>query len=134
MPDVRIDKHKVLQIVINLLRNAKQAITESDSSRREIEVSISQSGQERLCVRVVDSGVGISQDNLTKVFRHGFTTKKDGHGFGLHSSSLAAREMGGELNLQSDGVGRGAVFTLVLPVESRKALDRNRLPSVAVAN
>ena len=134
VPEVRIDKHKVLQIVINLLRNAKQAITESNSDRREIEVSIRQPTPEKLLIRVVDSGVGISPENLTKVFRHGFTTKKDGHGFGLHSSALAAREMGGELTLASEGLGQGAMFTLVLPVESRQASDRKRDSRLALSS
>ena len=134
VPEVRIDKHKVLQIVINLLRNAKQAITESNSDRREIEVSIRQPTPEKLSIRVVDSGVGISPENLTKVFRHGFTTKKDGHGFGLHSSALAAREMGGELTLASKGLGQGAMFTLVLPVESRLASDRKRDSRLALSS
>jgi signal transduction histidine kinase len=64
---------------------------------------------------VADNGVGISEDNLTKIFSHGFTTKKGGHGFGLHSSALASSEMGGSLNVYSDGVGQGATFTLELP-------------------
>ena len=66
--------------------------------------------------RSIDNGVGISQDNLTRIFNHGFTTKKDGHGFGLHSGALAAKEMGGSLNVHSDGSGQGATFTLELPV------------------
>jgi signal transduction histidine kinase len=67
---------------------------------------------------VQDSGEGIAQDNLTRIFAHGFTTKKDGHGFGLHSCVLAAREMGGRLLAHSDGPGRGAVFTLELPLQT----------------
>jgi signal transduction histidine kinase len=75
-------------------------------------------GDDRVKISVMDNGVGISQNNLTRIFNHGFTTKKDGHGFGLHSGALAAREMGGSLNVHSDGSGQGATFTLELPVSS----------------
>jgi signal transduction histidine kinase len=67
---------------------------------------------------VIDNGEGIAAENLTRIFAHGFTTKKDGHGFGLHSCVLAAREMGGSLLAASDGPGRGAAFTLVLPLQA----------------
>ena len=66
-------------------------------------------------VSVIDNGVGISPENLPRIFQHGFTTRKDGHGFGLHSGALAAKELGGTLTVHSDGVGKGATFTLTLP-------------------
>jgi len=66
-------------------------------------------------ITIRDSGVGIAPENLVKIFTHGFTTKKDGHGFGLHSCANAAKEMGGSLLAQSDGLGRGAAFILELP-------------------
>jgi signal transduction histidine kinase len=71
---------------------------------------------------VADNGVGISEDNLTKIFSHGFTTKEHGHGFGLHSSALAAKEIGGSLSVYSDGVGQGATFTLELPFKPIKVM------------
>jgi len=64
---------------------------------------------------VRDNGMGIPPENLTRIFVHGFTTRKEGHGFGLHSGALAAREMGGSLSVHSDGPGKGATFTLELP-------------------
>ena len=79
-------------------------------------------GDDRVRIAVTDNGVGIPTENLTRIFAHGFTTKKDGHGFGLHSGALAAQEMGGSLSAQSEGVGRGATFTLELPLESEKRL------------
>ncbi|HEU0040259.1 MAG TPA: ATP-binding protein, partial [Verrucomicrobiae bacterium] len=75
-------------------------------------------GDDRVRVAVSDNGVGIPQENLTRIFSHGFTTKKDGHGFGLHCGALAAREMGGSLLAHSEGTGHGATFTLELPVQS----------------
>jgi len=66
---------------------------------------------------VSDNGMGIAPEHLTRIFSHGFTTKKEGHGFGLHSAANAAKEMGGFLSATSKGVGRGAIFVLDLPVD-----------------
>ncbi len=116
VPRVRVDKHLVLQILVNLLRNAKQAIEGTDRVERRIVVKIQGSGENMVRVSVQDSGSGIAAENLTRIFSHGFTTKKTGHGFGLHSSALAATGMGGSLSAHSDGPGTGATFTLELPV------------------
>ena len=114
VPPMNVEKHKVLQILVNLVRNAKQACTELARADKRLTVQIT--GKEgRVRVTVADNGVGIPPENLTRIFSHGFTTRKDGHGFGLHSGALTAREMGGSLNVQSDGPGRGAAFTLELP-------------------
>ncbi len=112
---VRVDKHKALQILINLIRNAKYALDASGKSERILTVSILQPKTGRVAIQVRDNGIGIPPENLTLIFQHGFTTKKDGHGFGLHSGANAAREMGGNLAVQSDGRGHGSVFTLELP-------------------
>ena len=116
-PVITVEKHKVLQILVNLVRNAKYACDESGRTDKRLTVRVA-NGDGRIKISVMDNGVGISQDNLTRIFNHGFTTKKDGHGFGLHSGALAAREMGGSLNVHSDGSGQGATFTLELPVSS----------------
>jgi two-component system, NtrC family, sensor kinase len=78
-------------------------------------------GDDRVRIAVADNGVGIPAENLTRIFSHGFTTRKDGHGFGLHSGALAARELGGHLHVHSDGPDLGAVFTLELPLRSPNA-------------
>jgi PAS domain S-box-containing protein len=116
VPQVLVDKHLILQILVNLLRNAKQAIQQADSETRRIVVKIQSHGTEFVRVAVQDTGSGIAPENLTRIFSHGFTTKKSGHGFGLHSSSLAATGMGGSLQAHSDGPGTGATFTLDLPI------------------
>ncbi len=75
-------------------------------------------------IAVIDTGVGIPPENLGRIFNHGFTTRKNGHGFGLHSSALAARELGGTLPpAESGGTGRGATFTLTLPLEPPEPRD-----------
>ena len=116
VPPVLVDRHKVLQILINLLRNAKHALRETERAEKQVVLTIAAAGSGRVKMAVTDNGGGITQENLTKIFRHGFTTKKDGHGFGLHSGALAAKEMNGSLNVHSDGPGTGATFTLELPV------------------
>jgi PAS domain S-box-containing protein len=113
---VNIDKHKVLQILVNLIRNAKYACDESGRKDKQIRVGISKRDQV-ICITVMDNGVGIPPENLTRIFNYGFTTRKQGHGFGLHSGALAAKELGGCLTAQSGGPGLGAVFTLELPCE-----------------
>lgn len=120
-PIVNVDKHKVLQILINLMRNAKHACEASSTTDKKITVRVSPGQVEGLVsITIADNGVGISPENLTRIFGHGFTTKKDGHGFGLHSGALAARELGGSLTVQSEGAGRGAAFTLTIPLQTEK--------------
>ena len=115
-PNIHVTRHKVLQILVNLIRNAKYAMDESGRMDKPMTISIAQLSEGLVRVSVHDVGVGIAPENLTKIFGFGFTTRKDGHGFGLHSSANAARELGGHLTGHSDGVGKGAVFTLDLPV------------------
>jgi signal transduction histidine kinase len=81
------------------------------------------SADRMLCVRVADNGEGIAPENLTRIFAHGFTTRKEGHGFGLHSCANAAGEMGGKLTAHSDGPGTGATFTLELPIDATEEIQ-----------
>ena len=113
-PVLTVDKHKVLQILVNLVRNAKYACDDSGRIDKAITVRIT-AGERSVRIAVIDNGVGIPPENLTKIFSHGFTTRKEGHGFGLHSGALAARELGGSLTVHSEGTGQGATFTLELP-------------------
>jgi PAS domain S-box-containing protein len=114
-PPVRVDRHKVLQILINLLRNAKYAMDAQSGPVKRLVVRVGMASPDRVKITIGDNGVGIAPDHLTRIFNHGFTTKKDGHGFGLHSGANAAKEMGGTLTAHSDGLGQGAEFTLELP-------------------
>jgi two-component system, NtrC family, sensor kinase len=114
VPPINVEKHKVLQILVNLIRNAKYACDEAGRTDSRLTVRAA-NGDGRVRIMVLDNGVGIPPENLTRIFNFGFTTRKGGHGFGLHSSALAARELGGSLTVQSDGPGHGAAFTLELP-------------------
>ncbi|WPB77146.1 ATP-binding sensor histidine kinase [Archangium violaceum] len=113
---VRVDKHKVLQILINLISNAKYALDGVPEGERRMLVRLHvEGGMAR--IQVVDSGVGIPHGIRERLFSHGFTTRRDGHGFGLHSSALAAQLLGGHLLLESEGPGKGATATLELPLQ-----------------
>jgi signal transduction histidine kinase len=116
LPPITTDRHKVLQILVNLIRNAKDATKLIDKRERQIDVSMMRVGESRVSIRVKDNGIGIPPENLVRIFSHGFTTKKDGHGFGLHSGALAAKQLGGSLTVASDGSNMGATFTLELPI------------------
>src|SRR5581483_1670996 len=98
IPEISTDKHKVLQILVNLVRNAKDACEHMERKDKQLTVRVSNGG-DFVRVAVVDNGMGIPRENLTRIFNHGFTTRKDGHGFGLHSGALAAKELGGTLSV-----------------------------------
>jgi PAS domain S-box-containing protein len=122
VPLIRVDKHKVLQILVNVIRNAKYACHEAKGAEKRVTVRV-EAADGAVRISVVDTGVGIPKENLDRIFNHGFTTRKDGHGFGLHSSALAAKELGGVLHAESAGPGRGATFTLILPLTAPEPLD-----------
>jgi len=116
VPPATVDKHKVLQILVNLVQNAIHALGESGRLDKELAVGLGMNGADRVQITVTDNGIGVPPENLTRIFSHGFSTRKDGHGFGLHSGANAAKEMGGRLIAYSEGTGKGATFTLELPL------------------
>jgi signal transduction histidine kinase len=117
LPVLALDRHRTLMILLNLISNAKDAMRNQPAPRR-ITLALDRPEPEWVRFRVMDSGEGIAPDNLARIFAHGFTTRRDGHGYGLHSCAIAAREMGGALSVHSDGPGCGATFTLELPVQA----------------
>lgn len=122
VPEIESDRNQILQILVNLLKNAQQAIDGEPGSTRELFVRQFVE-DDFVVVEVEDTGSGIAQENLARVFAHGFTTKADGHGFGLHSCANAARTLGGDLSVHSDGPGRGALFRLRLPLQRSADMD-----------
>jgi C4-dicarboxylate-specific signal transduction histidine kinase len=123
VPPITVDKHKVLQILVNLVRNAKYACDESGRTDKLLTLRVERAIN-AVRISVVDNGVGIPAENMGRLFTHGFTTRQSGHGFGLHSCALAAQELGGSLHAESDGPGCGAAFILELPCmppEGRRA-------------
>ncbi|MBI2948945.1 MAG: GHKL domain-containing protein, partial [Verrucomicrobia bacterium] len=109
----------ILQILVNLLRNAKEALIEGRKEKRIVRLRIARHSDQWLRLSISDNGIGIAPENLTRIFQHGFTTRKTGHGFGLHSGAIAAKEMGGSLSVHSAGLGEGATFVLELPMSGR---------------
>ncbi|HSI07054.1 MAG TPA: PAS domain S-box protein [Rariglobus sp.] len=121
-PVVTLEKNKALQILVNLVRNAKYACDESGRIDKLLTISTT-ADDLHVIITVSDNGVGIPAENLTRIFAHGFTTRKQGHGFGLHSGALAAKELGGSLTAHSDGPGLGASFTLTIPYRTESMDD-----------
>lgn len=121
LPRVRVENHLALQILVNLFKNARDAIKEqTDLVRASVTVTIRRAGPGFVEIAVRDNGIGIEADLLERIFAYGFTTKREGHGFGLHGAANAAREMGGSLTATSGGRGQGATFTYRLPAAGQK--------------
>jgi signal transduction histidine kinase/HAMP domain-containing protein len=129
LPALSLDRHRMTLILVNLIRNACQAIDATSGSPPEVKITATLTGDTALRVMVCDTGKGIAPENLARIFSHGFTTRTGGHGFGLHSCALAAVEMGGRLSVASDGVGHGATFTLEVPVDPRLPHPRAAAPT-----
>jgi NO-binding membrane sensor protein with MHYT domain len=124
IPQLLLDKHLVLQILVNLIANANQALQPVSDRPRRLTLRVTfEPGAERARLRICveDNGEGIAPENLSRLFAHGFTTRKTGHGFGLHSSALATRALGGTLTGENNTAGPGAVFTLELPARAAVA-------------
>ncbi len=129
LPRVAVEKQKLLQILVNLIANAKDALIETIGRRRRLTLGVSLDAADRVQIEVTDRGVGIPPDDLARIFSHGFTTKRHGHGFGLHTSANAAKEMGGRLTAHSDGPNRGATFVVDLPYKPAEAPARMAIHS-----
>lgn len=112
---VLVDKVKLIQIIINLIRNAKDALIESKTNERTLILRVTHSKKEFFCIQVIDNGMGVAPENQVRIFAYGFTTKAEGHGYGLHASAIAANEMGGALKMKSQGIGHGSTFSIELP-------------------
>jgi signal transduction histidine kinase len=119
-PAINVDRHKVLQILVNLIRNAKYACDDAGKPEKLITLKIEPS-ERGVRIAVIDNGIGIKPEHMGRLFTHGFTTRQSGHGFGLHSGALAARELGATLHAESEGPGHGAAFILDLPLNTAPA-------------
>jgi C4-dicarboxylate-specific signal transduction histidine kinase len=125
---IMTDRSKLLQILVNLLQNAKDSLLSPNCNIDNKIISIriqKQTSSSGIEIVISDNGCGIEKSNIDKIFSFGFTTKPKGHGFGLYSSALAAKELGGMLHAISEGLKLGVVFILTLPliVQSRRSQD-----------
>jgi len=121
MPTLLLDRHKLLQILTNLISNATHALAAADREKKIITIKVKETEAGHLQIEISDNGVGIPTENLTRIFEHGFTTRDKGHGFGLHSAALSVNELHGSIEARSDGPGKGAVFTIELPFQVQEA-------------
>src|SRR4029077_2278426 len=113
-PPITVDKHKVLQILVNLIRNATYACDASGRNDKTLTLRIAGDGT-LVRISVIDNGVGIPPENMSRLFTHGFTTRPSGHGFGLHGGAIAAKELGGLLRAESAGAGKARTLLLGVP-------------------
>jgi signal transduction histidine kinase len=114
---VTINRQQVLHLLFNLLQNAQHACDEAATTPKRITLRTSRGEDQSVILKVTDNGIGIPPGNLDKLFTYGFTTRENGQGFGLHNAAQSARQMGGSLAAHSEGIGRGATFTLALPLK-----------------
>jgi len=116
-------KSKLLQVITNLIKNAKEAMNNNDEFNKPKELTIETGALDEnfAYIKIADNGCGISSKQLAKIFNHGFTTKEEGHGFGLHTSANAMTEMRGALKVDSAGIERGASFTITIPIYKKAA-------------
>jgi Na+/proline symporter/signal transduction histidine kinase len=125
LPRVGLQKHKILQILVNLIDNAAHAL--ADARDATLLLRVFQVAEHRIGFEVIDNGIGIGPEAMGRLFQHGFTTKKGGHGFGLHGGALTAKEIGGALTVQSDGPGRGTTFRLEVPYQAGEQVAERRI-------
>lgn len=127
MKNAVIDQVKVMQIVINLIKNSIESLIEAKKNDPTITLTIKELSETMFSIIIADNGIGIEEKNIKKLFTNHFTTKKKGHGFGLHASAIAAEELGGRLTASSEGFGKGAVFELTLPFSTDSELTKKTL-------
>lgn len=113
------DQVKLLQIFVNLIKNAIDSLLESDVEPKKLTLKVDEKDDKHFMVEISDNGLGIEKEIILKIFTYGFTTKDTGHGFGLHTSAVSAQDLGGLLTAKSLGKGKGATFILILPYESK---------------
>lgn len=115
LPVVRTDRYKLLQVLVNFIANACDAMAANAPATARLAIR-ARTMLDQLEISVEDSGVGIDPEQLRRVWEFGFTTKARGHGFGLHSAAVAAQQLGGAVSAQSAGRGLGACFKVTIPL------------------
>ena len=124
LPAIRIEQSKLLQVMINIVKNAVEAMRNTEPEKRSIKItSRFDSVGKSVSISVKDSGVGFEQEAQKKLFTYGYTTKKTGSGFGLHSCANFLIAYHGSIEAKSEGSGKGAEFIINLPVRHEEETD-----------
>lgn len=131
VPQVVVNSSKLIHVMINMLKNAVEAMEAVPENRRELTLTI-KAARGRVILSIADTGMGIAPENLPKMFTYGFSTKKTGHGFGLHYCARTIEAMGGEVRVESAGVNKGATFIISFPAAPSK--KRRHQPTTAKTN
>ena len=117
LPKIKIQKSKLVHILLNLIKNAWDALIGVNDRPKRIYIFGEVESDEFLSLYIQDNGCGIKEENMRKIFTHGFTTKDSGHGFGLHNCANLMTEINGKIYVQSEGENKGATFKLIIPIE-----------------
>jgi signal transduction histidine kinase len=112
VPLVFAQKTKLVHVILNLVKNAKEAMSTVQDREKIITIEIGRNNLNKIFLSVTDTGQGVERENLTKIFSHGFTTKQNGHGFGLHFCANATDEMDAKISAASDGLEKGTSFII----------------------
>jgi signal transduction histidine kinase len=115
--NIFIDKHRTIQVLVSLIDNAEHALAESSNEPKQLKIRVTKADNNKVKIEISDNGIGIRQEDLNKIFSKGFTTKSSGHGFGLHGCQKAAKDMQGNITVNSSGPGQGTTFTLEIPLK-----------------
>ncbi len=113
-PKIHIHKNKLIHVVVDLIKNACEAMPD----RKQMTIS-TETDHQHVYLKISDTGRGILPEHLNRIFNHGFTTKKNCLGFGLHACANAMTEMGGVIKVESKGLNMGATFTLQFNLEKQ---------------
>ncbi len=119
---IEAQRSKLIHVLVNLIKNAKEAMVKNPPKQKVLTIKTWQN-HNNIYLSISDNGSGIRKENVNKVFKHGFTTKRNGHGFGLHSCANYMAEMGGSIRVESEGQGKGTTFICLFPKKDKK-LDR----------
>jgi len=115
LPLVLTDRHKLLQIIVCYVSNARDAMLLGGAAPPRVVLRLYRDGDDAV-FSIQDTGLGMSEETLSHLWEFGFTTKRNGHGFGLHASVKAARDIGAVLRADSAGLAKGACFSARLPL------------------
>lgn len=123
---ITVDKHRLLQMLVTIIDNAQQALQESPNEPKLLKIRTSKVDEKKIRIEVADNGIGIKPEDANSIFKQGFTTKPQGHGFGLHSCKLMANDLHGAISIHSQGINKGATIIVELPLTEIEVKNESR--------